>query len=215
MSRPAPLIPRAAGGLLRAATGLRRAVGFLGHGMGLVAGWGFVLCAFFITFDVLARSIFRVSTQSTTEITGYMLAFGLSWGLAHTLTQRSHVRIDMLVNRLPQRIRIWLHLLSLLLLGIFMAFIAQGAWDLVDESLLFNATDISLLRTPLAIPQGLWAAGMIMFLLLIVCMLVENLLLAILGDAKQVERNLSSRGYDEEAQEALEALGVTTLGTKS
>ncbi|WP_217648625.1 TRAP transporter small permease subunit [Falsiroseomonas stagni] len=176
--------------------------------MGLVAGWGFVLCAFFITFDVLARSIFRVSTQSTTEITGYMLAFGLSWGLAHTLTQRSHVRIDLLVNRLPQRIRIWLHLLSLLLLGVFMAFIAQGAWDLVDESLLFNATDISLLRTPLAIPQGLWAAGMVVFLALIACMLLENLLLAILGDAKQVERNLSSRGYDEEAQEALEALGV-------
>lgn len=203
MARPAPFI-------LRAATGLRRAVGLLAHAMGLVAGWGFVLCAFFITFDVLARSILRVSTQSTTEITGYMLAFGLSWGLAHTLTQRSHVRIDMLVNRLPAKIRIWLHLLSLLLLGVFMAFIANGAWDLVDESLLFNATDISLLRTPLAIPQGLWAAGMVVFLALITCMLMENLLLAIMGDVRQVERNLCSRGYEEEAQEALEALGVAT-----
>jgi TRAP-type C4-dicarboxylate transport system permease small subunit len=194
--------------LLRAATGLRRAIAALATVMGMVAGWGFVLCAFFIAFEVLARSIFRVSTQSTTEITGYMLAFGLSWGLAHGLATRSHVRIDMLVNRLPRRARVPLHLIALTLLGVFVGFLAKGAYDLVDESLLFNATDISLLRTPLAIPQGLWAAGLFMFLLLIIAMLVENLLLALHGQAQQVERNLSSRGYDEEAQEALEALGI-------
>jgi len=176
--------------------------------MGLAAGWCFVLCAFFITFEVLARSIFRFSTQSTTEITGYMLAFGLSWGLAHALSTRSHVRIDMLINRLPLRARVPLHLLSLALLAVFVGFLAKGAWDLVDESLLFGATDISLLRTPLAIPQGLWAAGIVVFLVLIIAMLIENCLLAFAGDSKQLERNLSSRGYVEEAQEALDALGV-------
>ena len=191
---------------LRLATGLRRAVAALARLMGVVAGWGFVLCAFFITFEVLARSVLRVSTQSTTEITGYMLAFGLSWGLGHALTERSHVRIDMLVNRLPQPLRVPLHLLSLAALAVFIGFVANGAWDLVDESLLFNATDISLLRTPLAIPQGLWAFGLIVFVLLILCMLVENLLLALVGAPGEVERNLSSRGYDEEAQEALDAL---------
>ncbi len=194
--------------MLNLITPLRRLIGLLATLMGLAAGWGFVLCAFFITFEVIARSVFRTSTGSTTEITGYTLAFGLSWGLAHALASRSHVRIDMLVNRLPQRVRIPLHLLSLAALGVLVGFVAKGALDLVDESLLFNATDISLLRIPLAVPQGLWAAGLIVFLLLIALMLVENLLLALSGDARAVERNLSSRGYDEEAAEALEALGV-------
>ncbi|NKC29612.1 TRAP transporter small permease subunit [Falsiroseomonas selenitidurans] len=194
--------------MLHAATTLRRAIAALSSLMGLVAGWGFVLCAFFIAFEVLARSLLRFSTQSTTEVSGYMLAFGMAWGLGHALNTRSHVRIDMLVNRLPQKLRIWLHLLSLLLLGVLMAFVAKGAWDLVDESLLFGATDISLLRTPLAIPQGLWAFGLVVFLLLIAAMLLENLLLAIAGQADQLERNLSSRGYVEEAEEALEALGA-------
>jgi TRAP-type C4-dicarboxylate transport system permease small subunit len=187
---------------------LRRAIAGLATLMGLAAGWGFVLCAVFITCEVIARSMFRVSTGSTTEITGYMLAFGLSWGLGHALAQRSHVRIDILVNHLPRRVRIPLHLLSLAALGVLVGFVAKGALDLVDESLLFNATDISLLRIPLAIPQGLWAAGLIVFLLLIVLMLLENTLLALSGDPRAVERNLSSRGYDEEAAEALEALGV-------
>lgn len=194
--------------MLHAVTSLRRAIGALSTLMGWIAGWGFVLSAFFIAFEVLARSLFGFSTQSTTEITGYMLAFGLSWGLGHALNTRSHVRIDMLVNRLPVRLRIWLHLLSLTLLGIFVTFVAKGAWDLVDESLLFGATDISLLRTPLAIPQGLWAAGLVVFALLIASMVLENLMLALGGRTAQVERNLASRGYVEEAQEALEALGA-------
>jgi TRAP-type C4-dicarboxylate transport system permease small subunit len=196
--------------MLRLISLLRRAIAGLATLMGLAAGWGFVLCALFITFEVIARSVFRTSTGSTTEITGYMLAFGLSWGLGHALTQRSHVRIDMLVNRLPQRIRIPLHLLSLAALGVLAGFVAKGAFDLVEESLLFDATDISLLRIPLAIPQGLWAAGLVVFLVLILLMLLENTLLALSGDPRAVERNLSSRGYDEEAAEALEALGVTT-----
>jgi TRAP-type C4-dicarboxylate transport system permease small subunit len=201
--------------MLRPITLLRRAIAALATLMGLAAGWCFVLCAFFITFEVIARSVFRTSTGSTTEITGYMLAFGLSWGLAHALTQRSHVRIDVLVNRLPQRFRVPLHLLSLAALGVLVGFVAKGALDLVEESLLFDATDISLLRIPLAIPQGLWAAGLLVFLVLILLMLLENTLLALAGEARAVERNLSSRGYEEEAAEALEALGAAPAPTET
>jgi TRAP-type C4-dicarboxylate transport system permease small subunit len=192
--------------MLSAATALRRAITAVATLMGLIGGWGFVLCAFFIAAEVMARALLRVSTGSTVELSGYMLAFGLSWGLAYALAHRGHVRIDVLINHLPRGYRVWLHLLSLTLLLFFIGFIAKGAWDLVDESLLFGATDISALRTPLAIPQGLWAAGLIVFLLLIAAMLVENLLLALAGDARAVERNLSSRTYTEEAHEALEAL---------
>ncbi|WP_237213627.1 TRAP transporter small permease subunit [Falsiroseomonas oryziterrae] len=192
--------------MLKLATLLRRVVTVIATVMGVIAGWGFVLCAFFIAFEVLARAFLRVSTGSTVEISGYMLAFGLSWGLAHALAQRGHVRIDMLVNRLPRPARVPLHLLSLTLLGVFVGFLARGAWELVDESLLFEATDISALRIPLAIPQGLFAFGLLVFLVLIVLMLVENLLLALSGDARAVERHLSSRSYSDEAEEALDAL---------
>jgi TRAP-type C4-dicarboxylate transport system permease small subunit len=201
---------------LRAATALRGGLTMVATAMGIAAGWGFVLCAFFIALEVLARAFLRVSTGSTVEISSYMLAFGLSWGLGHGLARRGHVRIDILINRLPRTARVPLHLLSLALLAFFIGFVAYGAWMLVDESLLFGASDISALRTPLAIPQGLWAAGLVVFLLLILAMFVENLLLALAGDARQVERNLASRTYDEEAEETLEVLkdGPGNVGTK-
>lgn len=198
--------------MLRAATALRRTLARLAAAMGVAAGWGFVLCAFFIAAEVLARAFLRVSTGSTVEISGYMLACGISWGLAHALASRGHVRIDVLVNYLPRGVRVWLHLAALGLLGLLVAFLAKGAWDLVDESLLFGASDISALRTPLAIPQGIWAAGLFVFLALIAAMLVENLLLALAGDQRQIERNLSTRSYTEEAEETLEALQAAERG---
>ncbi len=55
-----------------------------------------------ITFDVLGRRFFGISTQATTELSGYALAFGMAWGLAHTLSMRAHVRIDVVVNLFPR-----------------------------------------------------------------------------------------------------------------
>jgi TRAP-type C4-dicarboxylate transport system permease small subunit len=194
--------------LIAAASFCRRAVAALGTLMGYVAGWGFIACAAFITFDVIARRFFGFSSQATTELTGYALAFGISWALAHALTQRAHIRIDVLINHLPARLRIPMHLLSLAALAVFMGFIAKGAYDLVDESVLFRATDISVLHTPLWIPQGLWAFGIGVFLLLILLMLAEGALLTLAGRGGEVEALLHARTYDEEAAEALEAVGA-------
>lgn len=194
--------------LIAAAAFVRRLVARLALLMGHLAGWGFILCAAFITFDVLARRFFGFSSQSTTEVTGYALAFGISWALAHTLAARAHVRIDVLVNHLPAAVRYPMHLLSLTALAVFVGFVAWGAYGLVDESLLFGATDISLLRTPLWIPQGLWAFGIVVFLVLIVAMLVESALLVAAGRGPEAEARLHTRTYDEEAAEALEAVGA-------
>jgi TRAP-type C4-dicarboxylate transport system permease small subunit len=196
--------------LIAAAAFVRQLVARLAAVMGYLAGWGFIFCACFITFDVIARRFFGFSSQSTTEVTGYALAFGISWALGHALAARAHVRIDVLINHLPARVRYPLHVLSLAALAVFVGFIAFGAYELFDESLLFGATDISLLRTPLWIPQGLWAFGIAVFLLLIVAMLIESLLLLADGRGGEVEAKLHTRTYDEEAAEALQALRAET-----
>jgi TRAP-type C4-dicarboxylate transport system permease small subunit len=202
--------------LVVAASCYRWAVARLGTLMGYVAGWGFIVCAGFITFDVLARRLLGFSSQATTELTGYALAFGISWALAHALTARAHIRIDVLINHLPAALRYPMHLLSLAALAVFVGFIAKGAYDLTDESLLFRATDISVLRTPLWIPQGLWAAGIAVFFVLIVLMLIENALLVLAGRGREAEALVHARTYEEEAAEALEAVGAaaTKDGTR-
>lgn len=185
----------------------RRSLARLGTVMGYVAGWGFIATACLITFDVLARRFLGFSSQATTELSGYALAFGIAWGLSHTLAMRAHVRIDVVVNMFPARIRYWLHLTSLAFLAVLVGYLFYGAWMLVEESLLFNATDISVIRTPLAIPQGLWAFGIGAFFLLILAMLLEGFLLIVAGRGHEAEQMLHSRSYQEEVAEALEAVG--------
>ena len=173
--------------------------------MNYVAGWGFIFCACFVTFDVLARNFAGFSSRATTEITSYLLAFGIAWGLAHALAMRAHIRIDVLVNRLPLKWRQVLHAFALLLMTAFALFIAWCAWLLVDESILFNAKDTSALSIPLVIPQGLWFVGIGMLAAMSLCLLAEVLCLLLTGRAAEIDRLLGPRGYQEETEEAVGA----------
>ncbi len=176
--------------------------------MNYVAGWNYILCAAFITIDVLCRNFGGFSSSATTEITSYMLAFGIAWGLAHALATRSHIRVDVLVNRLPIGLRQYLHAFALLLLTGLSLFIAWCAWHLVGESILFNAKDTSALAIPLVIPQGLWAIGITMLAVFAVVLLLEVVCLLATGNAAEIDKLLGPRGYQEETQEALEAVGL-------
>ena len=196
-----PALPRFAGAL-------RRGMSSAAAGMAYLAGWNYIACALFITADVLGRNLLGVSSAATVELTGYMLAGGIAWGLAHALTRGAHIRVDVWVNRLPLRARAVLHLLALLLLGVLGAFCAWAAWSLVDESLLFDAHDNSALRVPLAVPQGVWFFGLAAFCFAVLVLAAEGALLLLSGRPAQADRLLGSRTVDDEAAEALEAVAM-------
>ncbi|WP_149538091.1 TRAP transporter small permease subunit [Siccirubricoccus phaeus] len=198
--------------LLRGARTLRGAVAWLATVMAYLAGWNYVACALFITGDVVGRQ-FGHSSAATIEITGYMLAAGIAWGLAHTLARRAHIRVDVWVNKLPLGLRAVLHLVSLLLLGSFAVFAAWAALELVDESLLFDAHDNSALRVPLVIPQGIWTFGILAFCVMIAVLALESALSLLFGRAEELDRLLGSRTIDDEAAEALEAVEMAREGT--
>ena len=194
--------------MLRAATGLRRAVAALAALMAYLAGWNYVACAVFITGDIIGRNLFGVSSAATVEVTGYMLACGIAWALAHTLSRRAHIRVDVLLGRLPARVRAPLHLFSLLLLTGFATFTAWAAWQLWDESALFDAHDNSALRIPLVIPQGIWALGIASFVVMCAVLLLESALALLTGRGAELDRLLGSRSLEDETREALEAVGM-------
>jgi TRAP-type C4-dicarboxylate transport system permease small subunit len=194
--------------LLRAASLLRRGVAGLAALMAWAAGWNYVACALFITGDIIGRNAFGVSSAATVEVTGYMLACGIAWGLAHTLACRAHIRVDVLLMRLPMRWRAPLHVFSLLLLTVFAVFVAWAAWALVDESALFDAHDNSALRVPLVIPQGIWAVGLSAFVLMCAVLLLESALALLLGAGARLDGLLGSRTLADETEEALEAVAM-------
>jgi TRAP-type C4-dicarboxylate transport system permease small subunit len=172
-----------------------------------VAGWCYLAITVLITFDIVARRLLGFSTEATTELTGYLMAIGMTWGLAGTLLERGHVRIDVLVQKMPLGARVWLHLVSLGALLVSIGFFAWGAVSLAKDSWDFGSTDLSTMRTPLALPQGLWAAGLALMLLAVAALAARSVRGVLAGDADGVDRALMARSYVEEAEETLEAVG--------
>ena len=196
------------GRLLALLARLRAANELVGHVMNDVAGWLFVVCALFVSFDVLARKFLNVSSKATVEVTGYMLAFGIAWGLCDALTTRAHIRVDVIVSKLPLAFRVWAHGLALAFLAVLAFFFVWRAWAVVLESWEFNAHDSSALTIPLVVPQALWALGITAFFVLTVLMLTEVSILLSMGRRGQVDRMLGPRTLREEADEVLEAAGL-------
>lgn len=177
-----------------------------------IAGWCYLVITLLICFDILARRLLGFSSESTTEVTGYLMAIGMSWGLAGTLFERGHVRIDVLVQKMPLKVRVWLHLASLAALLVATAFFTWGAFSLAKDSWDFGATDLSALRTPLSIPQGLWAAGLALMLLASIALAARALRQLATGDAEGMDAMLMARTYVDEAAETLEAVAEAQAG---
>ena len=135
-------------------------------------GSGYLLIALATTLDVILRNAF--GTIATT------------WGFSFVLFERAHVRIDVAYQRMGARLRAWLDLAALLSMLLFASVLAWRAWTTLDDTLLFGARSRTTLQTPLWIPQGIWLAGLIFFLLCILFLAVYVLTLLLRGNHARV-----------------------------
>ena len=102
----------------------------------VVAACGVLLFLFMLmeVGDVSGRYLFLFPVPGTREIGEIVLAFVVFMGWAAVLANNQHIRVLILVDRLPLRVQAWLELLALLV-GLAMAFpIAYYGFDLAVQS---------------------------------------------------------------------------------
>lgn len=129
------------------------------------------LMAFPITIDVITRKLFSVSVLESYEISTYIFAIAVPLGYGYALFAGSHIRIDVLFARLRGRTRALFDLFGLALLTGVVAIFAWQAVRTAVESFKMGARSNSTLGAPLALPQFLWAAGLVTFAL--ICLAVS------------------------------------------
>jgi TRAP-type C4-dicarboxylate transport system permease small subunit len=142
---------------------LLTAIDRVASGLAFLCGLGVLGLALLITWDIVARKIFGISVQGTDELGGYVLALIGSLGMAHVLVRREFTRIDLAFPYLPARLRQVLHVVAYVSLAGVVVFFAYRALLTLDETILFDSIANTPLQTPLWIPQGLWATGMVFF----------------------------------------------------
>jgi TRAP-type C4-dicarboxylate transport system permease small subunit len=144
--------------LARLLDGLRR----VNRAVALLAGLALFGCGAFIIAEIVLRQA-GASMGGSDEIAGYVMAGATAWGLGFGLTERAHVRIDLIRIRLSGIGGALLDLLSLAALAFVAVVIAVRGWPVLERSLVNDSRANTPLETPLWIPQAIWWSGMVWF----------------------------------------------------
>lgn len=175
----------------------------LGDAAALTCGLLILLASFAIVFDILARNIFGISLNGADELSGYALAITSTWALTATLLARRHIRIDSLYAKLPIKVQLALDIAALLSMLVFFGFVLRYGWILTARSFSIGAKSMTPLATPLAIPQSLWLAGLVVFVVVGLIVLGMALLKLLKGDWSGAQALVSNRDAQEEINEEI------------
>jgi TRAP-type C4-dicarboxylate transport system permease small subunit len=137
----------------------------LNKGVALFVGVGLLICAAFVLTDIIMRR-FGTSLGGTEEIAGYAMALATSWGMAYTLLEMGHVRIDILRSRADSLIRALFDVFSMIVMTGVIITIALKAWPVLARSIKNGSTANTPLETPLVWVHLPWFAGWLWFALM-------------------------------------------------
>lgn len=171
-----------------------------------------LLAAVLIGIDVLMRKFLDRSIGGADELAGYSLAIGTAWGLGAALLDRAHIRIDSLYVLFPQKLRLALDVVALVL---FVGFFGLTLWHglgVVSQSWISESRSQSALETPTVIPQVLWIAGLATFVVVGLVLLVHALRVGLSGDLRGMAKLISTRSAEEEVEEEIRDLKNRQIG---
>jgi len=156
------------------------------RGVALLVGVMLLACAAFVLLDIVLRQL-GSSFGGTDEISGYVMAIATSWGMAYTMLELGHVRIDLLRSRRHALGRSLFDLFSMLVLSGTIVLIAIRCWPVLERSLKNSSTANTPLETPLALVQGPWFAGWLWFAIMACLTTLAALRLILKGKFAQSE----------------------------
>lgn len=156
-----------------------------------------------ISVEIIIRKFFIMSIGGADELSTFALAIGSAWAFSFTMLERAHVRIESLYVVLPTRLCALIDVISQLIFTIIIALMAWYGFKVFSSSWSMSSRTLSPLATPLSIPQFLWAAGLIFFLLVSSLLLTRAVLALVVGDLDTVRRLIGPRSVKQELDEEL------------
>ncbi|MBO0906096.1 TRAP transporter small permease subunit [Jiella sonneratiae] len=167
----------------------------LGGGMLLAAA---LLVAVEVSLRMSRLVIFSVGT----ELSSYALAVGAAWSFAHVVFERAHVRVDVVSQRLPPLPRAFFDVLAMASLAVVGFLLTLAAWTTFATTLALDTHSNTTLATPLAVPQGLWVAGIGWFTFIAAYRTATAAAALLRRDLAEVTRIAAPPSAEDEASEA-------------
>lgn len=98
-------------------------------------GLGILLALMLLTFaDVCLRYVFNHPIEGSYELTEYMMAFVVGFGIAYCAVLRGHISIEIVVSRLPQRTQVIIEAVTSIITAILFCLITwQYVLQVIDS----------------------------------------------------------------------------------
>ncbi|MCE8031805.1 MAG: TRAP transporter small permease [Halomonas sp.] len=159
-----------------------------------LGAWGAAACMVVICALVALQVTFRLvdallvlvgmrrlglGITGVSEIASYLLVGATFLGLAYTFVHHAHIRVTLLISRLPSALRAWFEVFCLLVALVISLLLGYGLVELARESREFNDVSSGFLSIPLWIPQTVLATGVGLLCLALAEALATTLRIAI------------------------------------
>lgn len=162
---------------------LRKALDNLYVGSGAIASLLIAAICILVCVQVLFNLITRFGVFSVNltipsygDFAGYMLAASSFLALAYTLTRGGHIRVNLVLTRLPQRSKWIAEILSLCVCAFISGYATYYMIKLCFESYEFGDLSPGIIAIPLWIPQSSVVVGMVILTVALVDSLQRTLI---------------------------------------
>ncbi len=125
-----------------------------------------------ILLEIFLWNVFQKTTLIADEYSAYGLAALVFLGCGYTLKEKGHIRIELVLDRLPDRLSLGLRFVAGSISTLLLGYITWQLGRMTFSAWHYGSTSGTLTATPLWIPQSLVVIGAGMFTLQ---MLVETL----------------------------------------
>ncbi|WP_111411937.1 TRAP transporter small permease [Billgrantia lactosivorans] len=159
-----------------------------------LGAWGAAACMVAICALVALQVTFRLvdallvlvglgrlglGLTGVSEFAAYLLVGATFLGLAYTFVHHAHIRVTLLLSRLPAAPRAWVEVFCLLVALVISLLLGYGLVELARESRAFDDVSSGFLSIPLWIPQTILATGVGLLCLALAEALVMTVRIAI------------------------------------
>jgi TRAP-type C4-dicarboxylate transport system permease small subunit len=128
-----------------------------------------------IMVEIILRSFFATSTHVAEEFVGYGLAAVIYLALGHSLNQGGLIRVDLVLIRLPTRVRRLVEIVIILASFAAMLFVAYFVGRSVLRHYERGTVSWTIAEVPFWIPEGIVFLGIVLFQLQLVAYLLRIL----------------------------------------
>ncbi|MGD8763685.1 MAG: TRAP transporter small permease [Desulfobacteraceae bacterium] len=142
----------------------------------------------FVNLAVFFRYVLSDPLTWTTEISSYLLVYTVLFGASIALRHNQFVKVEALLNLLPERLKTWIIMLSHVLIALFLVVCIRSPSMLIKKAVLTKTVSPAL-GIPMANLYQLLRIGFI-FMLFFLCM----------SSIKLIRDNMILGGDQEEAK---------------